>query len=229
LELGCQTTNRRFWWDFTMGQVTGDGKTPAPAPRAPRPAVKQLVVATQTNGSVPSGQFDLDGHESPGLADGVVPTPISTQSTELRTMRPRPEPVPVGGPGPKMAHGPGAGATSRLTGPESEPPATLQTTFVRQLELDRLTLRQMRSWVASEEARRAAEVAAGATEATYERLALACFGTNLAALLAQSGTVAPSSTDLTAEEKLELQREKARIRARQRRAALKAAKLASGG
>jgi hypothetical protein len=229
LELGCQTTNRRFWWDFTMGQVTSDGKTPAPAQRAPRPAGKQLVALTQTNGSAPSGHLGLDGREPPGLSDGVLTTAIPGPGTEPRTAEPRPEPGPAGSGGPHVLYAPGEGATYRLTAPEVEQPPTLQAAFVRQLELDRLTLRQMRTWVASDEARRAAEVAAGATEATYERLALACFGTSLATLLAQAGAVAPSSTALTAEEKLEIQREKARIRARQRRAALKANKLAAGG
>ncbi len=82
----------------------------------------------------------------------------------------------------------------------------------------------MRGWLISEEARRAAEVAAGATEAAYERLSLALFGGPLPQLLGQSITTQPS-TQMTAEERLELQREKARIRARQRRAAIKAARL----
>jgi hypothetical protein len=84
----------------------------------------------------------------------------------------------------------------------------------------------MRSWLMSDEARRAIEVAAGATEATYERLALILFGTDLSQLLGKAAP-APASTGMSAEERLELQREKARIRARQRRAALKAARLAA--
>src|ERR1700716_2244041 len=27
LELGCQNTTRRFWWDFTSGSLTEDGRT----------------------------------------------------------------------------------------------------------------------------------------------------------------------------------------------------------
>ena len=63
----------------------------------------------------------------------------------------------------------------------------------------------------------------GATEATYARLALILFGTDLAQLLGKQVT-APAAPQMTAEERLELQREKARIRARLRRAAIKAAK-----
>ena len=67
------------------------------------------------------------------------------------------------------------------------------------------------------------EVAAGATEATYERLALILFGSELAQLLGKP-PAAPQSTGMSAEDRLELQREKARIRARLRRAAAKAAR-----
>jgi hypothetical protein len=112
--------------------------------------------------------------------------------------------------------------------PSDSPPLVapmLKAAFVRQLQLDRLTLRQMRSWLMSEEARRAIEVAAGATEATYERLALILFGTELPQLLGKP-TVVPPNGGMSAEERLELQREKARIRARLRRAAAKAAKPA---
>jgi hypothetical protein len=102
--------------------------------------------------------------------------------------------------------------------------STLREAFLRQLQLDRLTMRQMRGWLMADEARRAAEVAGSATEATYERLALALFGVDLPQLLGRAAAV-PPSTAMSAEERLELQREKARIRARQRRAAIKAARL----
>ena len=29
LELGCQNTTRRFWWDFTTGNLTEDGRPSA--------------------------------------------------------------------------------------------------------------------------------------------------------------------------------------------------------
>jgi hypothetical protein len=113
-----------------------------------------------------------------------------------------------------------AAVTVELAGPRPHVPPALKDAFVRQLQLDRLTLRQMRAWLMSEEARRAIEVAAGATEATYERLALILFGTDLGQL---SGRPAPAqASGMSAEERLELQREKARIRARVRRAAAKA-------
>jgi hypothetical protein len=94
---------------------------------------------------------------------------------------------------------------------------------VRQLQLDRLTLRQMRSLFMTDDARRAIEVAVGATEATYERLALILFGADLPELLGKPAG-APAAPTMSAEERLELQREKARIRARLRRAAIKAAR-----
>src|SRR5260370_40821931 len=78
----------------------------------------------------------------------------------------------------------------------------------------------------SDKARGAIEVAAGATEATYERLALILFGVDLPQLLGKQAAV-PASTGISAEERLELQREKARIRARFRRAAAKAARQPS--
>jgi hypothetical protein len=99
----------------------------------------------------------------------------------------------------------------------------LKEAFIRQLQLDRLTLRQMRSWLMSDEARRAIEVAAGATEATYERLALILFGFELPQLLGKQAAP-PANNGMSAEQRLELQREKARIRARLRRAAAKAAR-----
>jgi hypothetical protein len=110
-----------------------------------------------------------------------------------------------------------------LPGPPLSTSPPLKDAFVRQLQLDRLTLRQMRSWLMSDDARRAIEVAAGATEATYERLALILFGVDLPQLLGNQ-TAAPASTGMSAEERLELQRERARIRARLRRAAAKAAR-----
>ena len=68
---------------------------------------------------------------------------------------------------------------------------------------------------------------AGATEATYERLALILFGTDLQQLLGKEAPP-PAPPSMSAEERLELQREKARIRARLRRAAIKAARQDPG-
>ena len=65
----------------------------------------------------------------------------------------------------------------------------------------------------------------GATEATYERLALILFGSDLPQLLGKPLVPAAAPT-MSAEERLELQREKARIRARLRRATIKAARQA---
>ena len=229
LELGCQNTTGRFWWDFTTGSLTEDGR-PSPIRRA----TAATVAATnngfhrpESNGHVsdiehmtistvemlePPAASDLvmisdDSHVSPNRADRALVTAdieqfgVSALAQEETLIT---EAVELPGPPPVAA-------------------APLKEAFLRQLQLDRLTLRQMRSWLMSDEARRAIEVAAGATEATYERLALILFGVDLPQLLGKQSAV-PASTGMSAEERLELQRERARIRARLRRAATKAAR-----
>ena len=203
LELGCQNTTRRFWWNFTTGKLNDETRQPA-APHA---------VTASTNGHTPAPPSN--GHavatlEPPRIEPPPIESepPVETTHDELLETLP---PLP---------------ALQSLT-PISVDPANMRDAFVRQLQLDRLTLRQMRSWLMSDEARRAIEVAAGATEATYERLALILFGIDLPQLLGKQVAV-PASTSMSAEERLELQREKARIRARLRRAAIKAAKLGEG-
>src|SRR5690348_11369207 len=132
LELGCQNTSRRYWWDFTSGSATDDSATPA----------HQSTLAASSNGHIAT------------LAT-LEPAPVATPNGHHLEME-----------------------TTMLTTPEPESPTdeaiqpveaprSLKDAFVRQLQLDRLTLRQMRSWLMSDEARRAMEVAAGATEATY--------------------------------------------------------------
>jgi hypothetical protein len=211
LELGCQNTTRRYWWDFTSGTPADDGTSPGR--RASVPAVPSAVeTATQTNGYAES-----NGHTSLATLEPPTPPPANghrvvvdeepvTIASELDL--PMPEPPQL--------------AAENIAPPPNVPP-TLKEAFLRQLQLDRLTLRQMRSWLMADEARRAMEVAAGATEATYERLALILFGVDLSQLLGKQPTP-PPTPGMTAEERLELQREKARIRARLRRAAAKAAR-----
>src|ERR1051325_632637 len=47
LELGCQNTTRRFWWDFTTGSLTQDGQPSA----ARQPSLAgSLAVAPARNG-----------------------------------------------------------------------------------------------------------------------------------------------------------------------------------
>src|SRR2546421_235195 len=177
LELGCQNTSRRYWWDFTSGNAAEDSTSPAP-----RAGLETSLSAAAA----------LNGVRGAG----------SNGSAAMAALEP---------------------STLELPGPPPTAPASLKDAFVRQLQLDRLTLRQMRSWLMSDDARRAIEVAAGATEATYERLALILFGVDLPQLLGKQPSV-PASQGMSAEERLELQRQKARIRARLRRAAAKAAK-----
>src|SRR3954447_21876060 len=47
LELGCQNTSRRYWWDFTSGTLTDGGQSLARR-AAPEPAVSS---AAATNGA----------------------------------------------------------------------------------------------------------------------------------------------------------------------------------
>src|SRR5437588_12547640 len=43
LELGCQNTSRRYWWDFTSGQPAAEGK--------PTAAPTLVTVGASSNGS----------------------------------------------------------------------------------------------------------------------------------------------------------------------------------
>jgi hypothetical protein len=197
LELGCQATNRRYWWNFTTGHLNEEGRQAAPI---------------TTNGhaaSVATVERVMAVLEAPPVVEAGAEAAIDSDSE--RDVEVEPE----------MVAETETEVVVAVTPPPSSP--TLREAFVRQLQLDRLTLRQMRSWLMAEEARRAIEVAAGATEATYERLALILFGVDLPQLLGKQ-TAVPASTGMSAEERLELQREKARIRARLRRAAIKAAR-----
>ena len=214
LELGCTNTRRRFWWDFTSGSSADENGTSTAQASS---LAASLSAATPTNGTHVAAT-----NGSAGLATLDPPQTLELPET------PEAQDDPVGVlsammfPESKLNAQPEPGS-AELPGPPPAAPAALKEAFIRQLQLDRLTLRQMRSWLMSEEARRAIEVAAGATEATYERLALILFGVDLPQLLGKAAAV-PASAGMTAEERLELQREKARIRARLRRAAAKAAK-----
>ena len=252
LELGCQNTQRRYWWDFTSGISAEDSTTPG------RRTAAIGNLAQRTNGHAPvttNGHARVATLESPVATAVTVtppepslthapaempaepnPTPIPRQPAAASThpepapepIRAKPvvdeEPVPVTSDldsGPVQSNDGQEARSSEIVGPPPVVPPSLKEAFVRQLQLDRLTLRQMRTWLMADDARRAMEVAAGATEATYERLALILFGTDLPALLGKQPAPAPPP-GMTAEERLELQREKARIRARLRRAAAKA-------
>jgi hypothetical protein len=226
LELGCQNTTRRYWWDFTTGIAAEDGATPGrrASLSASATEVSNGSVHAETNGHAhlatlepPTPPFEPPTPPTPNGHDDVEDNP--TQQPDIAALPAHPMDTL-------------ASLTFEMPQPESRPlePATsasgspaLKDAFVRQLQLDRLTLRQMRSWLMSDEARRAIEVAAGATEATYERLALILFGVDLPQLLGKQAAP-PPNPGMSAEERLELQREKARIRARVRRAAAKAAR-----
>lgn len=218
LELGCQNTARRYWWDFTTGTPAEDGATPGRR-TASVSAASNGSISHETNGHVNLATLDppepvvanaeqvllADEEPLPVAAELDIP-PVTLPLAPLPEMPPQPE-VPI----------------PDVVGPPPSSPPTLKEAFIRQLQLDRMTLRQMRSWLMSDDARRAMEVAAGATEATYERLALILFGVDLPQLLGKQ-SAPPPTPGMSAEERLELQREKARIRARLRRAAAKAAR-----
>jgi hypothetical protein len=224
LELGCQNTSRRYWWNFTTGVSADDNATSGRrAGFAPSAHVVEVQAAAASNGSLdlePNGHAAVVTLEPPaapttsGVLDGhhVVDEEPVTISSDLDLGPGQPPDADL--PEPKV---------SEIAGLAPLVPPTLKEAFVRQLQLDRLTLRQMRSWLMADDARRAMEVAAGATEATYERLALILFGADLPQLLGKQAAP-PPTPGMSAEERLELQREKARIRARLRRAAAKAAR-----
>lgn len=219
LELGCQNVSRRFWWDFTQGTLAGgDGRNGATRDLvAAQPAAATVTVTVGTNGT--NGHVvheDAPSPASSALASPATSPPPSTLAVAADPVEPA---APDVAPGPVVESAEEAG----IMQPMPEPLGGARATFLRQLALDRLMLRQMRGWLLSEDARRAAEVAAGATEAAYERLAIALFGSTLAELLGPNVPTAAPTPTVSAEERLEQQREKARIRARQRRAALKRA------
>jgi hypothetical protein len=216
LELGCQNTSRRYWWDFTSGTAAEDSTTPGR---------RAALTPSGSAASIGSLRHETNGHAT--LTVPTLPTlepPVPATSTSHQVVDE--EPVSVTS---ELDTGPGQSAEAHeakpteIVGPPPAVPASLKEAFIRQLQLDRLTLRQMRSWLMADDARRAMEVAAGATEATYERLALILFGADLPQLLGKQPTP-PPTPGMSAEERLELQREKARIRARLRRAAAKAAR-----
>jgi len=217
LELGCQNTSRRYWWDFTAGQLAEDE----------RPAAT-LAAAGARSASATNGSGESNGHyvlPTLTLAEAAPPQEPEPMSSTIDPDLPTTSNAePAAEPPAEPVEAPAAIEHLPLARPITSPDA-LKEAFVRQLQLDRLTLRQMRSLLMSEDARRAIEIAVGATEATYERLALILFGADLPQLLGKP-IVPPAAPTMSAEERLELQREKARIRARLRRAAIKAAKSA---
>jgi hypothetical protein len=207
LELGCQNTSRRYWWDFTAGTPADDAGTP----------VRRVNAVTLQN----NGHSESNGHANLATLDPpsdpvTPPVVVDEEPVTITSELDLPAATP-----PELPEIPTI--TTETIGPPPSAPASLKEAFVRQLQLDRLTLRQMRSWLMADDARRAMEVAAGATEATYERLALILFGVDLPQLLGKQAAP-PPTPGMSAEERLELQREKARIRARLRRAAAKAAR-----
>jgi hypothetical protein len=206
LELGCQNTSRRYWWDFTTGAPAEDSTSPS----------RRAGSSVASNGSL---SHETNGHTRLAVLEPPEANGHQPADDHLEAEAPAIETIVTNEPELSVQEPP----LADLPGPRPSMPALLKEAFIRQLQLDRLTLRQMRSWLMADDARRAMEVAAGATEATYERLALILFGIDLPQLLGKQAPP-PPNPGMSAEERLELQREKARIRARLRRAAAKAAR-----
>ena len=84
LELGCQATSGRFWWDFTTGELTADG-------RAARGKSREALVTTVTAGSVTIGTLSKssNGHtlattlEAPSADARDLPNPTAVDVPDL--------------------------------------------------------------------------------------------------------------------------------------------------
>src|SRR3954466_2416724 len=93
LELGCQNTNRRYWWDFTAAQLAIDETRPAPALAmatagarststsslaAASKVSSNLIGANGVNGSSVSrssnGGYDSNGSSMP---DGAIASNVA--------------------------------------------------------------------------------------------------------------------------------------------------------
>ena len=135
LELGCQNTSRRYWWDFTSGNAAEDGTSPAR-----RAGLEtSLSAAAAFNGAPVAGSNGSAGiatldppltlqppaeHAAPAfetvtaLAFGTEPPMDSDSTSESETA---PEPSAVA-----------------LPGPPPTAPASLKDAFIRQLQLEPL-------------------------------------------------------------------------------------------
>jgi hypothetical protein len=114
LELGCQNTSRRYWWDFTSGTAAEDGATPG-HPVAAASAMASSALDREINGHTGLATLDLpagpvfNGYQH--MHEPAKPTPTTEQTVET-------EP-----------------SNSPRTSVEktTEPPPTLKEAFVRDL------------------------------------------------------------------------------------------------
>src|SRR5436305_757169 len=84
LELGCQTTNRRFWWDFTTGQLAGVTTTtspPAAAQSAATPASEPRLLATAGVSAVSNGSLHANGSNGTNGNHGSLSNTRPTTTT----------------------------------------------------------------------------------------------------------------------------------------------------
>src|ERR687886_746798 len=73
LELGCQTTNRRFWWNFTTGQLASD---------EPRLVAAAAVGASTQNGNgTSSGHVALKTVQKAAVAEAEPPAASGDERT----------------------------------------------------------------------------------------------------------------------------------------------------
>src|SRR5947199_578209 len=79
LELGCQNTSRRYWWDFTSGTSAEDGMSPGHV-AASASAMARAAADHDSNGHAGLATLDLPA-ASPAILNGhhmedpVIPPP----------------------------------------------------------------------------------------------------------------------------------------------------------
>src|SRR6185295_6973303 len=77
LELGCQNTTRRFWWDFTTGSPTEDGRpvTARRATLAEAVSASNGVLHPETNGHATVSTLDPPSEAEAGLSESLTLSP----------------------------------------------------------------------------------------------------------------------------------------------------------
>src|SRR5215468_2781324 len=82
LELGCQNTSRRYWWDFTAGHLAEEERPAALAAAGARSEPAANGSAPATNGPDSNGHVALTVLT---LADPAPPEPPQSMSTYSET------------------------------------------------------------------------------------------------------------------------------------------------
>src|SRR5438477_8411081 len=61
LELGCQNTRRRYWWDFTAGYAAEDGSTPARAASTTAAGIGAVAAVNGAHAAASNGTNGMNG------------------------------------------------------------------------------------------------------------------------------------------------------------------------